>query len=86
MKDLMNKVTEAKMAAEANLVARRAETATMHVQANTAKLLRDNPTLMRIVQIFDGQFSAVSEPAARKPDDKLEHVHGCCSGMLGSRF
>ena len=39
MKDLMNKVTEAKKAAEANLIARREETAAMRSQANTAKLL-----------------------------------------------
>ena len=36
MKDLMNKVTEAKKAAEANLIARREETAAMRSQANTA--------------------------------------------------
>jgi len=45
MKDLMNKVTEAKKAAEANLIARREETAAMRSQANTAKLLEDSPTL-----------------------------------------
>jgi hypothetical protein len=36
---LMNKVTEAKKAAEANLIVRREETAAMRSQANTAKLL-----------------------------------------------
>ena len=46
MKDLLNKVTEAKKAAEANLIARREETAAMRSQANTAKLLQHNPTLM----------------------------------------
>ena len=44
MKDLINKVTEAKKAAEANLISRREETAAMRSQANTAKLLADNPT------------------------------------------
>jgi hypothetical protein len=39
MKDLMNKVTEAKKAAEANLIVRREETAAMRSQANTVKLL-----------------------------------------------
>ena len=48
MKDLMNKVTEAKKAAEANLIVRREETAAMRSQVNTAKLLQDNPTLMRL--------------------------------------
>ena len=51
MKDLMNKVTEAKKAAEANLIARREETATIRSQANTAKLLADNPTLMRLREL-----------------------------------
>ena len=51
MKDLMNKVTEARKAAEANLIARREETAAMRSQANTAKLLADNPTLMRLREL-----------------------------------
>lgn len=51
MKDLMNKVTEAKKAAEANLIARREETAAMRSQANTARLLADNPTLMRLREL-----------------------------------
>ncbi|MBL9123626.1 MAG: slipin family protein [Planctomycetaceae bacterium] len=51
MKDLMNKVTEAKKAAEANLIARREETAAIRSQANTAKLLTDNPTLMRLREL-----------------------------------
>ncbi len=51
MKDLMNKVTEARKAAEANLIVRREETAAMRSQANTAKLLADNPTLMRLREL-----------------------------------
>src|SRR5262249_11335123 len=51
MKELMNKVTEARKAAEANLIARREETAAMRSQANTAKLLQDNPTLMRLREL-----------------------------------
>ncbi|HTQ40033.1 MAG TPA: slipin family protein [Pirellulales bacterium] len=51
MKDLMNKVTEAKKAAEANLIVRREETAAMRSQVNTAKLLQDNPTLMRLREL-----------------------------------
>ena len=34
----MNKVTEAKKAAEANLITRREETAAMRIQANTARI------------------------------------------------
>lgn len=51
MKDLMNKVTEAKKAAEANLIVRREETAAMRSQVNTAKLLQDNLTLMRLREL-----------------------------------
>jgi len=51
MKDLMNKVTEARKAAEANLIARREETAAMRSQANTAKLLAESPTLMRLREL-----------------------------------
>ncbi|TWU13188.1 FtsH protease regulator HflK [Symmachiella macrocystis] len=51
MKDLMNKVTEAKKAAEANLISRREETAAMRSQANTAKLLESNAVLMRLREL-----------------------------------
>jgi regulator of protease activity HflC (stomatin/prohibitin superfamily) len=51
MKELLNRVTEAKKAAEANLIARREETAAMRSQANTAKLLVENPTLMRLREL-----------------------------------
>lgn len=51
MKDLLNKVTEARKAAEANLIVRREETAAMRSQANTAKVLEGNPTLMRLREL-----------------------------------
>jgi regulator of protease activity HflC (stomatin/prohibitin superfamily) len=51
MKELFNKVTEAKKAAEANLISRREEIAAMRSQANTAKMLADNPTLMRLREL-----------------------------------
>jgi regulator of protease activity HflC (stomatin/prohibitin superfamily) len=51
MRDLMNRVIEAKKAAEANLIARREETAAMRSQANTAKLLDAHPTLMRLREL-----------------------------------
>lgn len=51
MRGLLNKVTEAKKAAEANLIVRREETAAMRSQANTAKLLENNPTLMRLREL-----------------------------------
>jgi hypothetical protein len=47
----MNKVTEAKKAAEAALITRREETAAMRSQANTAKILESSPTLMRLREL-----------------------------------
>ncbi len=51
MKELMNRVTEAKKAAEANLIARREETAAIRSQANTARLLEANPMLVRLREL-----------------------------------
>src|SRR6266536_5008224 len=51
MKELINKVTEAKKAAEASLITRREETASMRMQANTAKILESNPTLMKLKEL-----------------------------------
>ncbi|MEM8960124.1 MAG: slipin family protein [Acidobacteriota bacterium] len=51
MKTLMNRVIEARQAAEANLIARREETAAMRSQANTARLLDNNPTLMKLREL-----------------------------------
>ncbi|MGH7136796.1 MAG: SPFH domain-containing protein [Pirellulales bacterium] len=51
MKTLLNRVTEAKKAAEATLIVRREETAAMRSQANTATQLEDNPTLMRLREL-----------------------------------
>ena len=47
----MNKVIEAKKAADADLITRREETAAMRSQANTARLLENNPTLMRLREL-----------------------------------
>ena len=51
MKELMNRVVEARKSAEANLITRREETAAIRSQANTAKLLADNPALMRLREL-----------------------------------
>lgn len=51
MKELMNRVTEARKAAEANLISRREETAAIRSQVNTAKLLAENPILMRLREL-----------------------------------
>jgi regulator of protease activity HflC (stomatin/prohibitin superfamily) len=51
MKVLLNKVIEARKAAEANLISRREETAAMRSQVNTAKLMQENPSLMKLREL-----------------------------------
>jgi len=51
MRELLNRVTEARKAAEAALVTRREETAAMRSQANTARIVESNPTLMRLREL-----------------------------------
>jgi regulator of protease activity HflC (stomatin/prohibitin superfamily) len=51
MKEILNKVIEAKKIAEANLISRREEIAAMRSQLNTAKMLEDNPVLMRLREL-----------------------------------
>jgi regulator of protease activity HflC (stomatin/prohibitin superfamily) len=48
MKTILNQVIEAQKEAEANLIRRREETAAARSQANTAKLLAQNPALARM--------------------------------------
>jgi hypothetical protein len=51
MKTLLNQVIAAQKEAEANLIRRREETASVRSQANTAKLLADNPHLARLKEL-----------------------------------
>lgn len=51
MKSILNQVIEAEKSAQANLIRRREETAAARSQANTAKLLAENPTLARIKEL-----------------------------------
>ena len=51
MKTLLNQVIAAQKEAEANLIKRREETAAARSQANTAKLLAENPHLPRLKEL-----------------------------------
>jgi regulator of protease activity HflC (stomatin/prohibitin superfamily) len=51
MKTLLNQVISATKEAEANLIRRREETAAARSQANTARLLSENPQLMRLREL-----------------------------------
>jgi regulator of protease activity HflC (stomatin/prohibitin superfamily) len=51
MKVLLNRVIEAEKAAAANIILRREEAAATRSMANTAKVMADNPTLMRLKEL-----------------------------------
>ena len=51
MKTLLNQVVEAEKAAQANLIKRREETAATRNLLNTAKLLEENPVLLRLKEL-----------------------------------
>ena len=51
MRELINRVVEADKVAQANLIRRREETAATRSLLNTAKLMADNPVLMRLKEL-----------------------------------
>ena len=51
MRELLNKVIEAKKAAESGVITRREEAAALRHQANAAKLFSENPTLLRLREL-----------------------------------
>lgn len=51
MKDILNRVVEAEKAAQANLIKRREETAATRSLLNTARLMDENPTLLRLKEL-----------------------------------
>lgn len=51
MKMILNQVVEAQKAAEANLIKRREETQAMRSLHNTAKMMENNPVLMRLKEL-----------------------------------
>jgi hypothetical protein len=70
MKALLNRVIEAEKQAAATSILRREETAATRSLANTAKLLEQNPTLMRLKEMEAwremagrvGQITVVATP------------------------
>lgn len=51
MKDILNQVVQAEKAAQANVIKRREETAATRSLLNTAKLMDQNPTLLRLKEM-----------------------------------
>jgi regulator of protease activity HflC (stomatin/prohibitin superfamily) len=74
MKNILNQVVEAEKAAQANVIKRREETAATRSLLNTARLMEDNPTLLRLKEL------EVLEKVTEKVD-KLT-VFGGLDGVL----
>ena len=51
MKEILNRVVEAEKVAQANLIKRREEANAMRSALNTAKLIEESPTLMRLKEL-----------------------------------
>ena len=69
MKAILNQVVEAQKAAEANVIKRREETSATRSLHNTAKVMENNPTLMRLKEL----------EAIEKVADRIDSltVYGC---------
>lgn len=74
MKAILNQVVEAQKESEANLIKRREETQAMRSLHNTAKLMENNPTLLRLKEL-----EALERITARI--DKIS-VYGGLEGVL----
>jgi regulator of protease activity HflC (stomatin/prohibitin superfamily) len=74
MKLILNQVVEAQKESEANLIKRREETQAMRSLHNTAKMMENNPTLMRLKEL-----EALERVTARI--DKIS-VYGGLDGVL----
>ena len=51
MKDILNQVVQAEKAAQANIIKRREETAATRSLLNTARLMEENPVLLRLKEL-----------------------------------
>ena len=77
MKTIFNQVIEARKRAAANVITRREETAATRSLANTAKMLEDNPTLLRLKELetlkeMAGQIGELTVMAT--PDQLLQSL------------
>lgn len=84
MKLLLNRVIEAEKAAAANVIARREETAATRSLVNTARLMTDQPILLRLKEL-----EAMQEIAAKIQEVRIvvgaEHLHSLLPAQLLGR-
>ncbi|MET1254960.1 slipin family protein [Aliikangiella maris] len=76
MKNILNQVVEAQKSAEANVIKRREETAATRSLHNTAKMMENNPTLMRLKEL-----ESLEKIAERVESIK---VYGGLNGLLNN--
>ena len=78
MKAILNQVIAAEKQAQANLIKRREETAAARSQANTARLLAENPVLARLKELEALQeiLAGVKATFVLGPGDLAKQVHG----------
>ncbi len=76
MKTILNSVLEAQKRAEAELIKRREETAAARSQANTARLLAENPVLarMRELELLQGVLAGTKATFVLGPGDVVGQV------------
>jgi len=84
MKSILNQVIEAQKQSEANLIRRREETAAARSQANTAKLLAENPVLLRMKELEQvGQILAGARATlVLGKGDLTEQLRGLGAGVI----
>ncbi|UCF34225.1 MAG: slipin family protein [Phycisphaerales bacterium] len=78
MKAILNEVIAAEKQAQANLIKRREETAAARSQANTARLLAENPTLARIkeLEMLQEVLAGTKATFVLGPTDIADQVRG----------
>lgn len=81
MKTILNRVIEAQKQAEADLIKRREETASARSQANTARLLAENPTLARLkeLEMLQGVLAGTKATFVLARGDLMEQVSSLVS-------
>ena len=86
MKVLLNRVIEAEKAAAANVILRREEAAATRSMANTAKVMADNPTLMRLKELESLKIiEKVPNAKGRRITPQGQRDLDSIAGQIGSK-
>ena len=79
IRELVNKVVEAERTAKANLIRRQEETAATRSLLNTAKLMEDNPLLLRLKELESlERLVEKARPGGRPPPPAQGRVSTRC--------